>query len=237
MRPFVAAVSCPARSHNTWTTTPLLPQIKRRLIPPLTPSCLRYYIVHPSCAEKTRGERNTNEEQTVNSHDASEGAKRGRGSHHAAWIWLLSRSHCLVGGRKGGVMNGLYHTRRPTTAQTNYLTGGFCIGGWPQERACPVFYLFLIHTIAVAHRALRESGEGEWCSVVFSLWERNGRCATNLCHVECGSTLPFFFYCLFTPASAWGIGRYHTGANGKSLKPFYASQNQFWGKIIKSSPT
>lgn len=59
-----------------------------------------------------------------------------------------------------GVMNGLYHTRRPTTAQTNYLTGGFCIGGWPQERACPVFYLFLIHTIAVAHRALRVRWRG-----------------------------------------------------------------------------
>lgn len=59
-----------------------------------------------------------------------------------------------------GVMNGLYHTRRPTTAQTNYLTGGFCIGGWPQERACPVFYLFLIQTIAVAHKALRVRWRG-----------------------------------------------------------------------------
>lgn len=43
--------------------------------------CLHYYIFHPSCVEKTRGERDTNEEQTVNSHDASEGAKREWGSH------------------------------------------------------------------------------------------------------------------------------------------------------------
>lgn len=117
--------------------------------------CLHYYIVHPSCVEKTRGERNTNEEQTVNSHDASEGAKREWGSHQASWIWLLLCSHCPVGGGAArGLMNGLYHTRRPTTAQTNYLTGGFCIGGWPQEHARPISYLFLIHTIAVAHNAL-----------------------------------------------------------------------------------
>lgn len=137
MRPFVAAVSCPARSHNTWTITPLLPRIKRRLIPPLTPSCRRYYIVHPSCAKKTRRERNTNEEQTVNSYDASEGAKRGRGSPRRLDLALIAQSlSCWREGR--GVMNGLYHTRRPTTAQTNYLTDGFCIGGWPQECACPV---------------------------------------------------------------------------------------------------
>lgn len=61
------------------------------------------------------------------------------------------RSHCLGGDERPP------SRPQPTTAQTNYLTGSFCIHGGPRDRTRPVFYLFLIHQMAVAHKAFRVS--------------------------------------------------------------------------------
>lgn len=145
---------------NYMNNYPFPQQMKQSLPPPLT-LCLCYNIVHLSWVKETQSGRHAGENQTLNSHNASESHLNIRSHSEGKWSHSPGLA-LLMQSLSRGVMNGLHQSH--SQPQPKLITGlaglVFIVGLRAAHAQFPICSSFMKRPLP---QSPRSQVEGEWC--------------------------------------------------------------------------